>query len=115
MKQYTISRSLVFLGLCILAAAWIMASALNDKAEARDQNEVSQANINIQKEDQLMNHLELKGYLGLSDEQLEKILPKKEDNVTKSKIPYIKIGYEYYFPVKAIDQWLTETEAETFR
>ncbi|MDX8342213.1 hypothetical protein [Rossellomorea sp. YZS02] len=25
-----------------------------------------------------------------------------------------KWGYEYYFPVKAIDRWLTDMEVETF-
>ncbi len=66
-------------------------------------------------DDQLMSHLELQEYLGINGEELSKILPREEDNVIKSKIPYIKIGYKFYFPVNAIDKWLTKTEAETFR
>ncbi|GEN52317.1 hypothetical protein HFA01_05790 [Halobacillus faecis] len=62
-----------------------------------------------------MSYLELQRYLSINDEQLEMVLPEKEGNVTKSNIPYIQFGYKYYFPVKAIDKWLTETEAETFK
>ena len=45
-----------------------------------------------------MSHLGLKSYLGINDEQLEKILPKKEGDDIKSEIPSIQIGYEYDFP-----------------
>ncbi|UOR12786.1 hypothetical protein [Halobacillus amylolyticus] len=113
MRQITISLSLIILGVCIFAGAWMVSSAINNSASF--QKGLEQVNVNTKSEEQLMGHLELKEYLGVSGKQLEKILPKKDGNVTKSKIPYIKIGYEYYFLVKAIDKWLTETEAETFR
>ncbi|WP_431803645.1 hypothetical protein [Halobacillus andaensis] len=113
MRQLTTNISLIFLGLCIFAGAWMVSSALNDSGS---QNAVEQVTVHpAQDERQLMSHSELKEYLGISDEQLEKILPEKEDNVTKSKIPYIKIDHEYYFSVKAIDKWLTETEVENFQ
>ncbi|MFZ0476877.1 MAG: hypothetical protein WAM18_15540 [Halobacillus sp.] len=110
MRQISISISLIFLGLCIVAGAWMVSNALNS------QNGTEQVMVNTGPEKkQLMGHLGLKSYLGINDEQLEKILPKKEGDDIKSEIPYIQIGYEYYFPVKAIDKWLTETEAETFK
>ena len=61
-----------------------------------------------------MSPIELKSYLGISDEELEKILPKRNGDDIESVIPYIKIGYQYYFPVEAIDKWLAETEAVAF-
>ncbi|WP_226577746.1 hypothetical protein [Halobacillus litoralis] len=113
MKQNLISLSLVFLGVCILAGAFIVAGAINNETQA--ETEPPQVQVNAHTEKQLMSHLELKQYLGITDEQLAKILPQEVDGVTKSSIPYIRIGYEYYFPVKAVDQWLTETEAIVFR
>lgn len=31
------------------------------------------------------------------------------EKISKSMIPYIKVGNEFYFSVKAIDKWLVET------
>ena len=113
MKQLTTNIALLFLGVCILTGSWLVSNALNTNSSERTGEQVS-VNMNTPQERQLLNHLELKEYLGISDEQLERILPRKDGDVIQSNIPYIKIGYEYYFPVKAIDKWLTETEAETF-
>ena len=41
-------------------------------------------------------------------------MPEKNDDVTKSSIPLIIIGDKYYFPIKGVDKWLTETEVEGF-
>ncbi|MCA1057538.1 hypothetical protein LCL96_01230 [Rossellomorea aquimaris] len=114
MKQ-TNNFSLIFLGVCVLAGAWMVSNSLNNNGNQKAVAAVDQVTVVTPQEHQLLNHLELKEYLGINDEQLEKILPKKEGNVTTSEIPYIKIGYTTYFPVKAIDKWLTETEAETFQ
>ncbi|WP_082233020.1 DNA-binding protein [Halobacillus massiliensis] len=57
-----------------------------------------------------MSHIELQEYLGVSDEQFDKLLP---ENESEREVPYIRIGHEYYYPVKAVDKWLTEIEAET--
>jgi hypothetical protein len=103
------------LGICILAGAWIVSNALNNNGNQKTVGPVDQVTVVTPQEHQLLSHLELKEYLGINDEELEKILPKKEENVTTSEIPYVKIGYTTYFPVKAIDKWLTETEAETFQ
>lgn len=113
MKQVNVLISLVIPGLCILAGFWMVADSIDNHAASQDGSE--QVKGNTVTEAQLMSHLELKEYLGINEEQLAKILPKKDGNVTTSKIPYIKIGYEYFFPVKAIDKWLTEAEAEIFR
>ncbi|MGB8000913.1 MAG: hypothetical protein WCF60_12595 [Anaerobacillus sp.] len=114
MKNITKHLSLLILGACILTGAWMVSSSVNNSVNS--QSGVERINVQTEPErHQLMSHLELKEYLGISDEQLEKILPKKDGNVIKSEIPYIQIGYQYYFPVKAIDKWLTETEAETFQ
>ncbi|MCA1010534.1 helix-turn-helix domain-containing protein [Halobacillus halophilus] len=112
MKQMAGSLAQIFLGICILAGSWMIADAL--KESNRAEPAVEQVQVKPQVKDQLMTHLELQEYLGIKQEQLEKILPQKDGNVTKSQIPYIQIGYEYYFPVKAVDQWLEETEAASF-
>jgi hypothetical protein len=115
MRQTTINFSLLFFGICVLAGAWMVSNALNNNSHQKAVGPVDQITMVPPKEHQLLSHLELKDYLGINDEQLEKILPKKDGDVTTSEIPYIKIGYTTYFPVKAIDKWLTETEAETFQ
>lgn len=110
MKQQTINVSLIFLGVCILAGAWMVSTAL------KDQNQVEPITVNAQApaQQQLMDPIELKSYLGISDEELEKILPKRNGDDIESVIPYIKIGYQYYFPVEAIDKWLAEADATAF-
>ncbi|UOR13707.1 hypothetical protein [Halobacillus amylolyticus] len=113
MKQRAVSLSLIFLGICILVGAWMVSTSINN--EDKSQKELNQVKVVTDTNKQLMGHLELGEYLGINEEQLAKLLPKKDGNVTKSKIPYIQIGYEYYYPVKAIDKWLTEMESETFR
>ncbi|MFZ0368141.1 MAG: hypothetical protein WAM07_00900 [Halobacillus sp.] len=112
MKQMAGSLAQIFLGICILAGSWMIADAV--KESNRSESSVEQVQVNPRAKDQLMSHSELQEYLGIKQYQLEKILPQKEGNVTKSQIPYIQIGYEYYFPVKAVDQWLKETEAASF-
>ncbi|MCA0983507.1 helix-turn-helix domain-containing protein [Halobacillus yeomjeoni] len=103
---------LLILAASILTGSWMVTSALNN-TEA--QTAVKEVTVNPAKDQQLMSPGELQQYLGIRDDQLAKILPKKDGDVVKSKLPYVKIGYEYYFPVKAIDKWLTETEAEVFK
>ncbi|MFI8685791.1 hypothetical protein [Rossellomorea sp. NPDC077527] len=115
MKQTTINFSLIFLGVCVLAGAWMVSNALNHNGNQKAVGPVDQVTVITPQEHQLLSYLELKEYLGISDEQLGKILPKNDGDITTSEIPYIKIGYETYFPVKAIDKWLTETEAQTFQ
>lgn len=74
------------------------------------------ADVSIEEKltNELMTAEELGIYLGISNSELEMILPKSKDELTQSMVPYIKIGFTYYFPVKAIDRWLTETEAIHF-
>lgn len=115
MRKITINFSLMFFGVCVLVGAWMISSALNNSAKQKAIGPVDQVTVITPQNHQLLSHLELKEYLGINDKQLEKILPKRDGDVTTSEIPYIKIGYETYFPVKAIDKWLSETEAETFQ
>ncbi|MBH0229104.1 helix-turn-helix domain-containing protein [Halobacillus yeomjeoni] len=104
---------LLILAASILTGSWMVTSALND---TKAQTAVKEITLNHPpKDQQLMSPGELKQYLGIRDDQLAKILPKKDGDVVKSKLPYVKIGYEYYFPQKAVDKWLAETEAEVFQ
>ncbi|MBA2176154.1 helix-turn-helix domain-containing protein [Halobacillus locisalis] len=110
MKHLTINVSLIFLGVCVLAGAWMVSNAL------QEQNQAKPITVNAQApaQQQLMSPIELKSYLGISDEELEKIMPKRNGDDIESIIPYIKIGYQYYFPVEAIDEWLAEADATAF-
>ncbi|QHE62516.1 hypothetical protein FHE72_16925 [Rossellomorea vietnamensis] len=114
MKQLSTNIALIILALCILAGAWMISNAIqnSDSQNADDQVTV---NMNSTEGPQLLSSTELKDYLGISAEQLELIYPRKEDDVVISEIPYIKMGYEYYFPVKAIDRWLEVTEGKSFQ
>ena len=114
MKQLSTNISLIILSVCILIGAWMISNALQ-KSDSHNADDQVTVNMNSTEEPQLLSSMELQKYLGISDEELGKIYPKTEDGVVTSNIPYIKIGYEYYFPVKAIDRWLEETEGETFQ
>ncbi|UTE76680.1 helix-turn-helix domain-containing protein [Rossellomorea sp. KS-H15a] len=114
MKQRSTNISLIILALCILAGAWMISNAIQNSDSQNVDDQVT-VNMNSTEGPQLLSSTELKDYLGISDEQLELIYPRKEDDVVISEIPYIKMGYEYYFPVKAIDRWLEETEGKSFQ
>ncbi|WGG44573.1 hypothetical protein [Rossellomorea sp. DA94] len=114
MKQLSTNISLIILALCILAGAWMISNAIQT-SDSQNADEQVTVNMNSTEEHQLMSSTELKDYLGITDEQLESIYPRKQDDVVISEIPYIKMGYEYYFPVKAIDRWLEETEGKSFQ
>ncbi|MBN8191827.1 hypothetical protein JI667_06650 [Bacillus sp. NTK074B] len=115
MKQFSLNNvSQIFLGVCIVAGAWMISDAIYENGSQKTNERVS-VSMNTTEQPQLMNGLELKRYLGINDEQLNMIYPRKEDGVVTSNIPYIELGYEYYFPVKAIDRWLADMEVETFR
>ena len=115
MKKFLLNNfSQIFLGVCVVASAWMISNAKYENGSQKA-NEPVTVSMNTTEQPQLMNGIELKRYLGINDEQLDMIYPKKEDGVVTSNIPYIKLGYEYYFPVKAIDRWLTDMEVETFR
>ncbi|KPL60977.1 hypothetical protein [Rossellomorea vietnamensis] len=114
MKQLSTNISLIILGVCILIGAWMISNALQNSNSHITDDQVT-VNMNSTEGPQLLSSMELKDYLGISKEQLEMLYPRKEDDVIISEIPYIKMGYEYYFPVKAIDRWLEETEGKTFQ
>lgn len=57
------------------------------------------------KKETLLTLSELGDYLGITEEEIKMLV---SEDITKSQIPYIKIGNEFYFSVKAIDKWLTE-------
>ncbi|MRH43541.1 hypothetical protein GH741_12710 [Aquibacillus halophilus] len=114
MKQTMVSSSLIFLGVCILIGAWVVSSAI--KTVAMPQSGVQEVHINEEVDTQLMSHMGLQEYLGIQDNELDLILPELDDEGRlNSKLPYIQIGSSIYFPVKAINNWLADVEAETFK
>ncbi|SDQ05541.1 helix-turn-helix domain-containing protein [Virgibacillus salinus] len=103
MKNNLIATSIFSLALAIVIGSWIISNGLNNSgAQAIDDEE----NVETAQEKLLLTQSELGDYLGITEEQVQMFV---SEDITKSVIPYVKIGEEYYFSVKAIDKWLLET------
>lgn len=109
MKSNLIAVSIFLLAIAIGLNGWLISSKLHEE----EKQEVEDISITAKK--QLLTQSELGKYLGITDEELLKIMPETNGNVTTSNVPYILIGEKYYFPIKAIDKWLTETEVKIFQ
>lgn len=103
MKNYLNFLSVMFLGVCLLVGSWQLSSAM-----AVDKNNTSSFTH------QLLTTSELANYLGISETEVNKLGPQPSgQGTTTSVIPYIKIGNATYFPIKAVDTWLSKTESVT--
>ncbi|WP_064090929.1 hypothetical protein [Rossellomorea aquimaris] len=111
MKYQLMAVSIFSLAIAIVIGSWFVSKELNRNVQVVMDKGVDEE---ITQEKQLLTQSELGSYLGVTDEELQMILPRIDENITTSSIPYIKIGTEFYFPVKAIDKWLLETEAIMF-
>ncbi|WP_307586450.1 helix-turn-helix domain-containing protein [Paenibacillus wynnii] len=61
---------------------------------------------------QLLTHSEVAEYLGISEAEVDQLNPPLDGTAhASSEIPYVRIGDTTYFPVKAIDKWLSEIQA----
>lgn len=102
MKNSANALSIVFLGVCLIIGCWLISNSF-------DKNNVEVPSSNRQ--NQLLTRSELAQYLGISETAVDKLGPQSIGATTTSQIPYVKIGNTIYFPLKAIDSWLTKTEA----
>ncbi|WLR46609.1 helix-turn-helix domain-containing protein [Halobacillus litoralis] len=103
MKNNLMATSIFSLAIAIVIGSWLISSGLNNNGEQMG-NEKN--NTETPQEEQLLTLSELGDYLGVTEEEVQMFV---NEDVTKSQIPYVKIGNEFYFSVKAIDKWLTET------
>jgi hypothetical protein len=104
MKNYLNPISVVFLGVCLIIGFWLISNSFST-------NNVKSPSSNHQNH-QLLTRSELSEYLGISEADIIKLGPQSAGlGVTKSLIPYVTIGNTTYYPVKAVDSWLTKTEA----
>ncbi|WP_138419425.1 helix-turn-helix domain-containing protein [Aquibacillus sediminis] len=103
MKNNLIAMSIFSLAIAIVIGSWLISSGLHNNGEQM----VNEKNYTeTTKKEPLLTQSELGDYLGITDEETQLLI---SEDVTKSLIPYIKIGNEFYFSVKAIDKWLIET------
>ncbi|MFD2212678.1 hypothetical protein [Metabacillus endolithicus] len=108
MKVNIFVVSVCLLACSLLVSSFIISNAITNSYGGKKGKE------EVYSDHALMTKNDLEVYLGLTDEEVSRLLPKAEDDVTASEIPYLLIGDTYYFPAKAIDKWLQETEARHF-
>jgi hypothetical protein len=103
MKNNVNALSIVFLGVCFIIGCWLISNSFNN-------NNIQLPSSNHQ--NQLLTRSELAKYLGISEPDVDKLAPQPAGlGATKSLIPYVTIGNTTYYPLKAVDSWLTKTEA----
>ncbi|MBP1947194.1 MerR family transcriptional regulator [Virgibacillus litoralis] len=99
MKNNLIATSIFSLAIAIVIGSWLISSGLNN-SEALKEKETE-----AMKQQLLLSQSELGEYLGLTEEEIQMFI---SEDISKSVIPYIKIGNEFYYSAKAIDEWLVE-------
>ncbi|MGN7403558.1 helix-turn-helix domain-containing protein [Cytobacillus praedii] len=101
MKNNLVSLSIFSLAVCFVIGCWLISDSLSGKK-----------NYNTKEtQQQLLTKSEVAKYLGISPEEVQKLteIPNGENSFT-SEIPHIKIDKTNYYPKKAIDKWLLNTE-----
>lgn len=99
MKNNLIALSIFCLALSIVIGSWLISNRINVNQQPSSQSV-------------LLTESELASYLGLSNEEVKKLGPtKEEDGAYSTVLPYLKIGNKVYFSKTAIDKWLTNNEA----
>lgn len=109
MKGNLTAFSIFTLAIAIVIGSWLVSNGL--KAEEPYKEESDAWKI---QEKELLTQFELAEYLGITAEEVQMLLPLEVEGSITSSIPFIKIGNVYYFPIKGIDKWLTETKAVVF-
>ncbi|MDC3414408.1 helix-turn-helix domain-containing protein [Terrihalobacillus insolitus] len=102
MKNNLIATSIFSLAIAIVIGSWFISSGLNNNGE---RILIEKNDMETTHETLLLTQSELGDYLGITEEEIQMFI---SEDIIKSGIPYIKIGNEFYFSVKAIDKWLVE-------
>lgn len=103
MKNNLIALSIFCLALSIGIGSWLISNRINVNQQPSSQSV-------------LLTESELASYLGLSNEEVKKLGPTKEEDGAYSKVlPYLQIGNKVYFSKTAIDKWLTNNEATSIQ
>lgn len=101
MKNNLVALSIFSLAVCFVIGCWLISDSLSGKK-----------NYNTKEtQQQLLTKSEVANYLGISPEEVQKLteIPNGENSFT-SEIPHIKFDKTDYYPKKAIDKWLLNTE-----
>ncbi|WP_160726219.1 helix-turn-helix domain-containing protein [Bacillus sp. USDA818B3_A] len=101
MKNHLVSLSIFSLAVCLVIGCWLISDSLSGKKN--DHKKETQQ--------RLLTKSEVAKYLGISPVEVQKLTEiNNGDNSFTSKIPHIKIDQTDYYPKKAIDKWLLNTE-----
>lgn len=106
MKNTFLSLSIFSVAIAFVIGSWLLANSLSGEKT----NQIKQSQV----QHQLLTKSEVAAYLGISVEEVQKLTEVPEgEGVTSSYIPHIKIEKTNYYPKKAIDKWLLNTELIT--
>lgn len=101
MKDNLVALSIFVFAVCFVIGCWLISDSLSGKK-----------NYNTKEtQQQLLTKAEVANYLGISTVEVQKLteIPNGDNSFT-SEIPHIKIDKTDYYPKKAIDKWLLNTE-----
>jgi hypothetical protein len=105
LKHKTIEISILFLGVCIIIGSLLISYSFN----ISNQDFSIKSIETLQTHKQLLTRSELADYLGISESELIKLLSYGRENI-RIGVPYIIIEDKYYYPVKAVNEWLKTGE-----
>ena len=106
MKNNLIAISILIFSLSFVLGCWLIADEISDSASSAKPIDIRTINNEVEREKQLLTSEELALYLGISVEEVMKLGPITNGPYTESKMPYIKIGVNIYYPMQVIDEWL---------
>ncbi len=107
MKNNLIALSIFCLALSFVMGSWLIAKGLNEIAIRVKEVYLTTETTNETTQPQMFKKSGLAIYLGLSEDEVEKLgpVPYGNNGIT-SELPYLQIGSTVYYPKEAIDKWL---------
>ncbi len=101
MKNHLIAMSIFSVGICFLIGSLLLSNSFREE----------KTNTKKESQHELLTISELADYLGITVEEVQTLTEVEEGlGVTSSYIPHIKMEKTNYYPKRAIDKWLLDTE-----
>jgi hypothetical protein len=103
MKKNLVALSIFSFAVCFVIGCWLIANGLSAKQNPPIKQTAPQH--------QLLTKAELVQYLGLSEQEINKLTKLPDGNLGyTSELPHIEIGETVYYPKLAVDKWLLNVE-----
>jgi hypothetical protein len=114
MKNNILALSIFSLALSIVIGSWLIAQGIIENGSSVTEGlQTMMPTVDLLAvQPQLFTQSELSVYLGLTEDEIEKLGPSQTGSTNgESMLPYLQVGDTLYYPKEAIDKWLQSLQA----